>query len=135
MTSDRRLAPHGKAFCVYHHVIDGKVIYVGKGRLGRPYDKKSRNPRWRAAVAAAGGTYEVRVVALFDTDAEACALEREQIDQMRPPANMLQPLGGHSGDPVVSFRLNFPGQTLLQREAAKCGQAPNMRDLVTVRDE
>jgi hypothetical protein len=74
------------SYCVYCHVKDGFVFYVGSGNVTRPFDITSRNLRWKAF--AKDSIVEVRILEWFARKDDAYISEIEWISRLRPPANM-----------------------------------------------
>ena len=72
--------------CVYRHLVDGQIFYIGKGVNHRPFAAWGRPDAWYSVVEAAG-YYDVEIVAWFDTDAEACKAEKDEIKKHRPKTN------------------------------------------------
>jgi len=77
---------------VYHHVREGTVFYVGKGRARRPFSQRGRNLKWHEIVRAAG-SFQVRVVGRFTSDRLARDREAADIQALKPEANISQPAG------------------------------------------
>lgn len=90
-------------FCVYHHVKEGTVFYVGHGTPSRPFDAVSRNSVWKEIVGKPP-SYEVLVVRFFSNEPDACLFEREEIVRLNPAANFT-----HSPD--LSKRSRKRGKT------------------------
>ena len=109
--------------CVYAHLVDGKVVYIGKGMSQRPYEIRSRTARWRSVV---GDSFEVEVLAWFDTDTAAREFETTKIRELRPSGNYVHTidprpprvvrLGGHGGKRAGA------GRPPLTTERCACGK-------------
>jgi excisionase family DNA binding protein len=76
-------------YCVYTHSIDGVVFYVGKGSSHRPIQFYGRSSWWRDVVDAAGGVFDVEIIAWFDSEKEALRFEKKKIKTLKPKANRL----------------------------------------------
>lgn len=76
-------------YCVYEHVVDGAVCYVGMGQWNRPFES-SRNELWDEIVGTAN-EIQVRIVAWFDDEASARFFEAEVIRQRNPACNIMRP--------------------------------------------
>lgn len=75
---------NGETFYVYEHwrLDRDECFYVGKGRAGRAYSMKGRNCHHKAIVAKLsriGSAFEVKMVAVGLSEADAFALEIERI--------------------------------------------------------
>lgn len=78
---------------VYGHFAPGEDLpfYVGHGSMdaARPFrGGRWRTKTWRDYVRAIGGTYEVRILAAFETKLEAQEHERKLISKYRPVINV-----------------------------------------------
>lgn len=89
------ILPHG--VCVYRHVVDGVVIYVGKGNAERPFevvpgehDCGPRNAQWTILMRQAR-SITVEIVGWYRSDAEAAEAEAREIQECRPVANIIRP--------------------------------------------
>jgi len=90
----RRDAP----YCVYHHLIDGHVFYIGSGVLSRAFEHgfSRRNEAWNKMVDDTGPDVSVRIAHYCRERSEARRVEYEQIRLARPIANMPY-------DPTIAF--------------------------------
>lgn len=80
--------PMGKArFCVYAHVHDGSIFYIGQGRLGRPFETTGRNRFWYELVNFAGG-YTIEILCYYETMTAAMAEEVRLIKLFQPACNL-----------------------------------------------
>lgn len=101
-------------FCVYKHIADGVAFYVGSGRSHRPFVSAGRNGLWHETVGVAG-YFEVDIIGWFATQAEALAVERSLIDELRPTANIVHSQPIHKPKErkyllVESWRLSARGR-------------------------
>lgn len=71
-------------FCVYEHVVNGAVIYVGSGNQTRPFEPRGRNEAWRTLTK---NGYSVRIVEWFEDREVAYTFESRRIMELKPPAN------------------------------------------------
>lgn len=71
-----------KKYCVYKHIINNNVFYVGCGNKDRPYVKgrkgKDRNYIWFNIVDGNNGVYDIDIVFESD-DKQLCLLEEETL--------------------------------------------------------
>lgn len=77
-------------YYVYHHISDGKVFYVGKGRGNRAFffAKYSRGQKWFDAMAKLSkDLLTVRIVKFFESEKEAKTFEDSEIKRLLPKAN------------------------------------------------
>lgn len=75
-----------RRFCVYAHILDGAVFYIGHGTKDRPYRKVSRNKQW--ASITLNKEYQVQVLDDKLTKAEAIAIEAKLICNPKPEWNL-----------------------------------------------
>lgn len=74
-------------FCVYSHAIDGRVFYVGMGRITRPWQVEDRNSAWQEIMSKVD-SYEVEILSWHDTIKEARTAELTEIRRRKPAANL-----------------------------------------------
>lgn len=74
-------------YCVYRHVVNGTVIYVGKGKADRAFDFNVRTKLWRTMVAGAQQV-KVEIVGWHASSGEALEAESAEIERLKPPANV-----------------------------------------------
>jgi hypothetical protein len=78
-------------YCVYRHIVDGEVIYVGMGTAARAFqvmeDRQKRNDRWRKATLLVP-SLEVQIVGWYGNANDARRVEREEIRRLKPPCNV-----------------------------------------------
>lgn len=76
-------------YYVYHHLVNGRVVYIGKGCRGRGFDigyGGYRGKRWTDAVGDAR-ELEVQIVSYHANQLDAFKEESAQIVKLRPPGN------------------------------------------------
>jgi uncharacterized protein (DUF4415 family) len=83
---DVALSIDGDQYCVYHHICDGKVFYIGSGTMARPFTRDGRSKRWLQFVKD-HPQFDIRVVSRFQVLKEARQEESVQIKSMRPLCN------------------------------------------------
>jgi hypothetical protein len=76
-------------YCVYHHLKNGEVFYVGKGNPSRPFHFASRNEKWKS-IAGDGFGIEVKIVRWYPSSQAAFLAEQADIIKLRPVANLFQ---------------------------------------------
>lgn len=80
-----------RPYCVYHHIIDGNLFYVGSGVLGRAFEHGSarRNEAWNEYAQRSGHpTVSVFLAHRCEGRSEARRVEYEHIHRYRPIANL-----------------------------------------------
>lgn len=114
---DVALSINGKPYCVYHHVCDGKVFYIGSGTMARPFTRDGRNRRWLQFVKE-NPNYEIRIDGRFQDLREARIEESKQIKDQRPLCNgkdaSLKPA---STTEHISIRIPADVMTALRRQS------------------
>lgn len=86
MTGISILVPAATPFCVYKHVMESTVFYVGMGSISRAFDAGNRNKIWRQY--AGNRDFLVEVISLHETEESAHKEEKHLIEQWRPACNM-----------------------------------------------
>lgn len=79
-------------FCVYIHVVDGEIVYVGKGRSYRPFETSRRNAKWCKFMESIG-SFEVEILGWYDEDGDARIEESKLIRKFNPKLNQHQTSG------------------------------------------
>lgn len=79
---------HPEQWCVYHHIKDGNVFYVGKGNAMRPFAITGRNDLWKAIALSGERGFEVEIVGWYRTSMDAFLAEQLAIREMKPTANI-----------------------------------------------
>lgn len=74
-------------FYVYHHIHEGEVFYVGKGKNGRILTFENRNADWRDFVDLIP-QWEAKIVAWFESEKSAYEFEKEEIARLEPKFNL-----------------------------------------------
>jgi len=62
-------------------------MYVGAGKPQRPYELRHRTPRWKDVMD--GKPVEVKILGWFETKAQALSFEFQKIEEINPPANIV----------------------------------------------
>lgn len=88
MKNEGRIVLRIRQYCVYRHVVDGEVIYVGMGTAERPFRvcSNDRAPGWTSIMCSASAV-EVQIVGWYSRQAEALAAEKAEIKLLRPRGN------------------------------------------------
>jgi excinuclease UvrABC nuclease subunit len=95
-----------KRFCVYHHTVNEKIVYIGKGSAVRPYFFSDRNDQWIKSVGDSKNI-TVSIVAWFDNEADALKEETRQIKLHKPIANKCFRPGGKTRVEYQKCRLSI----------------------------
>lgn len=74
-------------YCVYHHKIGKRIFYVGAGVSSRPFVTDDRTEAWRHFIKNNGGSYQVKIVAWFNTQNQARRFEAREIQRVNPLTN------------------------------------------------
>lgn len=107
-------------YCVYHHVWDGIIFYVGSGIMSRPFVRTDRNKRWLEFVRN-HPNYEVRIVSQHEILSEARSEEARQIKEYRPICNGKdKSVLKRSGTSVISIRVSNEWLAYVDAEAERC---------------
>ncbi len=82
-------------YCVYHHLLNGEVFYVGSGLLKRAFDEAGRTETWKKHSHYAhqyGFGIEVKIVAIFPKKyrKRARLLEKFEIQRLNPSTNIVK---------------------------------------------
>jgi hypothetical protein len=82
-------------YCVYYHILNGEVIYIGSGSIGRAFNVHPRNKVWEYHTHYAlkyGLGITVKIVATFPKKFQRRArkLEKIEIQRLRPIANIVR---------------------------------------------
>lgn len=109
-------------YCVYHHIADGVVFYVGSGSSSRPFQRKGRTPGWIAHVKSHAG-YKVEIVRWFEYLGDARTFESAEIKRLNPIVNIRvtstgEPKGKTRFTTLVSFRVSEGLAQLIETRAA-----------------
>ena len=73
--------------CVYRHVCNGEIIYVGSGNRHRAYEYHSGRTRYEAAN---NRPHEVEILVLVRHRQEAVTFETFLIQRYKPKGNVLK---------------------------------------------
>lgn len=73
-------------YCVYTHSHNGRVFYVGSGKLQRPFDMVRRSPKWKAYVALIQ-SYHIDIILLTNNVGELAEVESQFIRKFKPVCN------------------------------------------------
>jgi hypothetical protein len=74
-------------YCVYAHEFDGRLFYIGKGLLHRPFERTPRrNASWLRQIQAVE-RYRIHIRGYFETDEAAREEETRLIRAFRPSCN------------------------------------------------
>jgi excinuclease UvrABC nuclease subunit len=76
-----------RKWCVYAHLLNGEVVYIGKGSHVRPFDIKSRNSEWRERMSSATAL-DVAILGWFASERTAFIAETRLIKRHRPALNL-----------------------------------------------
>lgn len=76
-----------KLYCVYVHIYNNEIFYVGHGRGQRPFDLGGRNDGWTQFVQQIG-CYTIAIVGQYATKNEAFYAEAALIKAAGPRFNM-----------------------------------------------
>ena len=107
---------HGQRFCVYAHVYEETIFYIGQGRLSRPFIAKDRNTVWRRYVQE-HHDYHVEILGLFATRELALSEELRLIKLFQPCCNLkgVQPETSHARrrfiEPRIQLSVRIPLST------------------------
>lgn len=81
-------------FCVYEHLLDGKVFWVGSGDLNRPRKFSNRSDRWKRYVQDRTKEVEVKIIKQFENYEDAYKYEIELSKKLRQNNEPIQGLIG-----------------------------------------
>lgn len=76
-----------RKWIVYHHIHNGKVFYVGMGRLPRPFTSDGRSTTWFNFVKYLKGDFEIKIVGVFRLKSSANNFEMKEIKRTKAPIN------------------------------------------------
>lgn len=71
--------------CVYGHIVDGRLVYIGSGYAHRAFSIWHRKKIWRSVVT---GDFEVFIFGWFSPD-EAAREEVRLIKELKPECNLV----------------------------------------------
>lgn len=77
-----------RGYCVYAHLIQGSIIYIGSGSHARPYSF-SRPDDWMQLVRDNNFALDVKILGKFLTRRSAFIFERKMIKKYRPTCNKM----------------------------------------------
>jgi predicted XRE-type DNA-binding protein len=83
-------------FCVYKHLVNGEVFYVGQGLAPRPFERAKRNQKWTSLAEQNKGKVLIEIVSWHDTLPEARAAERILIRKLKPACNIQNNRGDYN---------------------------------------
>ena len=86
-------------YCVYEHILDDTVFYIGYGQLKRAYHLYSRKRRWSEYVKNRRKDVTVKIVREFDNPEEAKQFEIEWSIRRREEGCPIVGLIGNYHDP------------------------------------
>lgn len=102
---------------VYLHVFPNKTSYIGMGSLMRVFDYKYREPEYKKCLEECLGEFEVVILAMYKTRAEAFA--RETLELERKAVS-----GGY---PLLNFMHNdVHPKRMAQQQAKNLREAPKL---------
>jgi len=82
-----RVAPGSDKFCVYAHIVNGEIFYIGSGQIDRAFERCGRNDVWSRVVQEAG-EYDVQIMLWCRTRKTALIAELTEITKYSPKANI-----------------------------------------------
>lgn len=81
---------HIDKFCVYHHYVGRRLIYIGTGSSARPFQCWNRTEAWEAAVGK-NRRIRVKIIQWFNNAVDARRFEELEILEYHPEANLSIP--------------------------------------------
>ncbi len=102
---DTILVSQEDRYCVYHHICDGEIFYVGSGVPERPFARTDRGRKWMSYVSE-HPEYTVEIVARFYRVEDARSFEKAQIKELTPRCNSAYlPRGKSVNTSLISMRI------------------------------
>lgn len=118
---------HLRKWCVYAHIVEGEVVYIGKGNQHRPFHHSSRSKDWIERMQAVT-VFDVAILGWFESESAALKSERSLIRKHKP---LLNYIGAFSRKPFVIIHIKLRGCTA--RDLAERAKAEGMTQCDLVR--